>query len=392
MKRTLYFPIAFIMLLNVSGRAEVVFFSWWDSRFANPGLYSDVRGGYSRDARLPDQEDIRDVNSHFSVKTNRELASILVVPPGSDVVGPDSFTARAQTDFGQNHAKTQTIPTGYGESDDREYFDVRHHEMYAESIWADQWTFNGPGLGSATVTLAAGLDVDITSSLCAAGHCSQVVNPIFTRQGLHTWWYRLYGSIRIFDLDVIDRLALPDSDYYDDVPREVGAFEVFQQGSNIAADSFGPLDPYPDVPNSRLAPIRGTGMASFVPVPNHRYAVVGRIHVQSRDGADVNAGHTLSLDHIVLDPGLRLHSVASKDGAHFRILSATRLSATPTNGGQVILSFPTTVGFTYFVEFQNSLESDNWSILESRSGDGSLQNVGDSGGGESPRFYRLRLE
>ena len=158
---------------------------------------------------------------------------------------------------------------------------------------------------------------DITDSPCIAGNCSQVANPIFTRQGLHTWWYRLYGSVRVFDLDVIDNLLQPDSDYFIDVPRQVGAFEIFQQGANIAADSFGPLEPYPDVANSRLAPIHATGTASFVPVAGHRYAVAGTINVQSRDGADVDAGHTLSLEHITLSPGLVLSSAVSTNAAHF---------------------------------------------------------------------------
>ena len=34
-------PIPLIAL----ARAEVVDFSWWDSRYATPGLYSDARGG-----------------------------------------------------------------------------------------------------------------------------------------------------------------------------------------------------------------------------------------------------------------------------------------------------------------------------------------------------------
>lgn len=264
--------------------------------------------------------------------------------------------------------------------------------MYAESFWTDQWTFSGVGLGSATVTLAAGFDVDITSSPCTTGNCGQVANPIFTKQGLHAWWYRLYGAIRVFDLNVIDQLAQPDSDHFIDVPREVGAFEVFQQGSNIAADSFGSLEPYPDVPNARLAPIHATGHASFLPVANHRYAIVGWVHVQSRDGADVNAGHTLSLDHVLLDPGLRLDSVASTQGARFRILSKTRLSVSGNDAGEVVLSFPTTVGSTYSVEFQDGLGSANWSLLASRSGNGSPQNVRDSKKAESARFYRLRVE
>ena len=264
--------------------------------------------------------------------------------------------------------------------------------MYAESIWADQWTFSGVGLGFATVTLAARFDVNITDSPCIAGNCSQVANPIFTRQGLHTWWYRLYGSVRVFDLDVIDNLLQPDSDYFIDVPRQVGAFEIFQQGANIAADSFGPLEPYPDVANSKFAPIHATGTASFVPVAGHRYAVAGTINVQPRDGADVDAGHTLSLEHITLSPGLVLSSAVSTNAAHFKILTATRLSAVRTLTGEVTLSFLSIAGFTYFIDFKNALNTGSWSPLASRPGNDKVQSVSDVNVAESARFYRLRVE
>jgi hypothetical protein len=187
-------------------RADLVFFSWWDARYATPGISSYSAGGYTRDARLPDEEDdIKIVASDSSTKTNSEVAIVRVFPPGSDIVDPNAFTARAQSDFGQNHAATRTIPTGFGESEDKQFFDSRSHEMAAESLWMDQWTFSGTGVGSATVTLSASFDVNITSSPCGPNPCEQVANPIFTRQGLRTWWYRLYGSVRVFDLDIIDR-------------------------------------------------------------------------------------------------------------------------------------------------------------------------------------------
>jgi hypothetical protein len=392
MKTTQLFTLALMMLSIAPARAEFVSFSWWDERYATPGLYSDARGGYSRDAKLPDEPEIHIASNDTSVKTNREVARVLVVPPGSNVVGPDPFNARAQSDFGRNHAETQTFLTGFGETEDKKYSDVRSHAMYAESIWADRWTFSGVGLGTTTVALAANFEASITGSPCSTGNCGQVANPIFDRQGLHTWWYRLYGSVRVFDLDVIDQLVQPDSDYTLDVPREVGAFEVFQQGSNIAADSFGPLEPYPNVLNSRLAPIRASGTASFVPVAGHRYAVAGHIHVQSRDGADVDAGHTLSLDHVLLGPGLRLNSAASSIGAQFKVLSATRLSATRTGEGALILSYPSTTGFTYSVEFRNALSLGDWIPLDSRAGNDKVQTLTDSHGAESARFYRLRVE
>lgn len=187
--------LSLFMASSLPASAEEVYFSWWDSRYALPGLYSAAAGGYSRDARLPDEPEIREIHNDSSTKTNGELARVLVLAPNSDVIGPDPYTARAQTDYGQNHAQTQTFLTGFGETEDRHYFDQRSHSMIAESIWSDQWTFTGVGLGSAAVSLAVSFEVDITGSPCTTGFCGQVGNPLFSRHGLHAWWYRLYGSV-----------------------------------------------------------------------------------------------------------------------------------------------------------------------------------------------------
>jgi hypothetical protein len=218
-----------------------------------------------------------------------------------------------------------------------------------------------------------------------------VANPIFTRQGLRTWWYRLYGSIRVFDLDIIDRLFQADSDYYPDVPRHVAAFEVVQQGANDSQDIFG-LEPYGEILNARLTPIQTNGIASFVPVAGHRYAIVGRIHIQSRQGADVDAGHTLSLDEVHLGPGLRLNSVAVANGAQFKALTGTQLTVIQTSSNELMLSFPGTSGSTYFVEFKNALDASAWTSLATRTGDDNVQNVSDSITGGAARFYRLRVQ
>ena len=396
MKPNRFFPLSLLALTSLPhapARAEIIFFSWWDPHFETPGVFSDVRGGFTRDARLPDEDPIQVVNSDSSTKTNTDVASVRVFPPGSSVVDPDAFTARAQSDFWQNHAETRTIVTGFGESENKEYFDSRTHVMQAESIWSDHWTFSGVGVGSATVSVSANFDVNITSSPCSPGLCEQVDNPIFTRQELKDWWYRIYGSIRVFDLDVIDQLYQVDSDEFIEVPHEVAAFQVFQQGANQTQDFFSPIEPFiGPMPNARLTPIRSSGTASFVPVAGHRYAVAGHIHIQSRNGADVDAAHTLSLDHVLLGPGLRLNSVAINNGAQLKVFDATRLAITQTGGDEVTLAFPSVPGFTYFVEFKNSLDVSDWTQLATRVGDGGVQAVTDSISGRPARFYRLRIQ
>lgn len=394
MKPTRLFQLLLLALAltpRTSVRAEVIDFSWWDPHYRTPGLFSDVRGGYTRDARYPDEPPIQELTTESSTKTNRDVARILVMPPGSVVVDPNSFTARAQSDFGQNHAETRTMTSGFAESDDRQFYDNRNHTMHAESIWADEWTFTGPGVGTAAVTLSVAFDVNINNSPCPG--CGVSVHPDLDRYVFKSWWYRLYGTLHVFDLDVIDKVYQEDSDYYPEVPHEVAGFVVFRQGENSTRDFFSPIDPFFEMmPNSRLNPVQTNGTLSFVPVPGHRYMIAGRMHIQSRDGADVNGFHTFSLDRVILGEGLRLHSVAATNqGAQFNVLDSTRLTLTRT-GGDVTLSFPSATGFTYHVEYKTAFNAPAWTPLTTRAGNGSIQTVNDLNPGGQTRYYRLRVE
>lgn len=383
--------LALVLTPHAPVCAELVFFSWWNPHYRTPGLFSDVRGGYTRDARLPDEPPIQLVVSDAKTKTNSEVARILVLPPGSVVVDPDALTARAQSDFGQNRAETHTFVTGYGESEDRQYYDSRTHEMYAESIWADQWTFTGPGVGTAAVTLSARFDVDISNSPCDG--CGVSPHPALDRYVLKSWWYRLYGTIHVFDLDVIDDLYQEDSDYTEDVPHEVASFVVFRQGESGTRDFFFPIDPFVEmIPNARLNPVHTNGILSFVPEAGHRYMIASRLHIQSRQGADVDGFHTFSLDKVVLSPSMQLHSVAATNhGALFNVITGTSLTITRT-GDDITLSFPSTTGSTYHVEYKTALNAPTWTPLTTRAGNEGTQTVTDSTPGGPARFYRLRVE
>jgi len=394
MKPTRLFQLLLLALAltsHTSVRAEVIDFSWWNPHYATPGLFSDVRGGYSRDARYPDEPPLQVVVNDSSTKTNRDVARILVVPPGSVIVDPNALTARAQSDFGQNHAETRTFTSGFAESNDRQFYDSRSHSMHAESIWADQWTFTGPGVGTAAVTMSVGFDVNVNNSPCPG--CGVSLHPAFDRYVFKAWWYRLYGTLHVFDLDVIDEVYQEDSDYYPEVPHEVAGFVVFRQGENSTRDFFFPIDPFFEMmPNSRLNPVHTNGTISFVPIAGHRYMVAGRIHIQSREGADVDGFHTFSLDKVILGQGLRLQSVAATNhGAQFNVLASTSLTLTRT-GGDVTLSFPSATGFTYHVEYKTAFNASAWTPLTTRAGNDGPQTVSDSNPGGQARFYRLRVE
>ena len=126
--------LALTLTPTASVHAEVIDYSWWDRHYETSGLFTYVAGGYSRSARLPDADPIQVGVNDPSFKTNRDVARILVMPPGSVVVDPNAFTSRAQSDFGKNHAQTRTITSGFAESEDRQFYDGRSHSMIAESI------------------------------------------------------------------------------------------------------------------------------------------------------------------------------------------------------------------------------------------------------------------
>lgn len=354
--------------------------SMWYPAFSTPRLYSEARGQYEREAVLPDQADIDVDIDESSFRTNREVAQVLVVPPGSTVFGTNPHTARAYTDFGQNHAEAYSFFDFEGSSEvGPRYFDRRYSRSFANSYWVDHWTFSGVGGGAAPVTLSIGVDVNIDTA-CADAVCLGVGHPALTRSGFRDWSYAVEGFVAVFDLDLLDQ----------NVPRKVAAFDLDQQGWAGPPDSrvlFGRV-----IPNARLTSIRTNGTLSFVPVAGHRYAAVGFIGLTAESGADLDASHTLSLDRVTLGHGLRLHSVAAtNNGAKFNLVAATRLTIGRA-GDEVALSFPTATGFAYHVEYKTALHDAPWTPLTTRAGNGGTQTVTDSSAGGSGRFYRLRVE
>jgi hypothetical protein len=65
------------------------------------------------------------------------------------------------------------------------------------------------------------------------------------------------------------------------------------------------------------------------------------------------------------------------------------LSMTPSrSGGNLVLTLPTTGGYTYWVTYKDSLKDPNWKLLTTVPGDGSVKTVNDPLN-RTNRFYRL---
>ncbi len=358
--------LVLMLMPHTSARAAG---SMWYPSFATPRLYSEAQAQYEREAVLPDRDDIAIDIDDLSVRTNREAAQVLVVPPGSLVVGTNPHTARAYTDFGQNHAEAYSLfdYEGYSEVGPR-YFDRSFNRSFAHSYWVDHWTFSGVGGGVATVALSVRFEVNITNP-CLDAVCLGVGNPVLTQSGFRDLSYTVEGYVAVFDLDQLVQ----------NVPRKIAAFDIYQNRGT-------------QLPNPGLTPIHTNGTLSFVPATGHRYAAVGFIGLEAESGANLDASHTLSLDQVTLGQGLRLHSVAAtNNGAKFNLIAATRLTISRT-GGAVALSFPTATGFTYHVEYKTLLNDSPWTPLTTQAGNGGTQTVTDSSAGGLARFYRLRIE
>jgi hypothetical protein len=62
------------------------------------------------------------------------------------------------------------------------------------------------------------------------------------------------------------------------------------------------------------------------------------------------------------------------------------------NGNKFYVAIPTTQGRSYVLEFKNSLQDANWTMLPPVPGDGTMKTLTDSSANASQRFYRVRQQ
>lgn len=119
-------PIVLALTLPASVRAEIIDFSWWDTRYETPGLFSSAAGGYSRDARFPDEAPSRwstVVAFHDEPGCHQRVCGASLERRSSARTST-SRRARNATS-GRTTSQTRTLTTGFAESEDRQYFDSR---------------------------------------------------------------------------------------------------------------------------------------------------------------------------------------------------------------------------------------------------------------------------
>jgi uncharacterized repeat protein (TIGR01451 family) len=75
-----------------------------------------------------------------------------------------------------------------------------------------------------------------------------------------------------------------------------------------------------------------------------------------------------------------------------RVLATTRMTGLSYSGGTFTMSFATSSGLTYHVDYKNDLNDLFWTNLTMITGDGLVRTIMDPGPAQPMRFYRLRVD
>jgi uncharacterized repeat protein (TIGR01451 family) len=75
-----------------------------------------------------------------------------------------------------------------------------------------------------------------------------------------------------------------------------------------------------------------------------------------------------------------------------RVLAPTRMTTLNYSSGSFTVSFATSNGLHYYLEYKNDLNDALWTVIADVIGDGSTQMLTDPGPARPMRFYRMRIE
>jgi MYXO-CTERM domain-containing protein len=314
--------IAFLTALLISGSAAAAPLVSYDDLIWYPeigeqaALFSraaglDLRQGTILNNAGDEDVEIYDFDNPIEFTTDASEVSVRALPAGTDTsVDPlDSYSARAQTNFGENHVAVNSSRHYSFTSESGDYFLNHDSAGVADSLWSDVWTFNGAGSVSLEIGWDATFEVD---SICGGQPCGVNLPNGTDSALLGGIFYTYRAGFGVFDLDQLDTIYPNDGDPYE-VPLTISS--VF-----IRYDSY--------LNEQSTDPIAGEEVLTFTPIPGHRYVVAGSIQLQGTNGADVDAFNTLALTRVLLGPGMVLNSEAVEQlGASYNVVSAPEPSA-----------------------------------------------------------------
>ncbi|MGD9602209.1 MAG: hypothetical protein AB7V59_10390 [Gammaproteobacteria bacterium] len=302
-------------------------------------MMSFVSSGFLREAHLDSPEDdILFTSGEFDTTTTTAPIGAFSASSEDSACFPTCpLFARAETHIGTNRAAVTTRTTfrGTGENDGEFFSYLTSSDARATSTWVDHWTFGGTTLASA-VDLT--VSVDAIVSVCPGDDCSDIFGlvhqPGIDDMDVNDYAYKIFANIAVYDLDtIIEVQPEEDSDVTIEVPRQVARLAFEQWGDGGEGEFIEIEDPdggfdedgnplMIEIPNGELDDFSASGTLRFRPEVGHRYATVVEVDLIAQNGVDIDAFNTMTLDQIVLSPGLTLDSFAMNElGANFNIVS-----------------------------------------------------------------------
>jgi hypothetical protein len=254
--------------------------------------------------------------------------SFLSRPPiGSPLPPVENLDAAARTTFFQNKARvdTQRTHSFIGRNDPEEFGYAALHSALAESRWVDTWVADETGIVEIDYSFDAQIllkdiigngDFLVAESNQGPTNFNNDLGIIVDDKD--RWSFGLTATFAVFNLDQL--VLEPESG--DLLPSNVASIRITGSSDPIELED-GELVDSPDaiaLMEEGGISIDEVGTLSFLAIAGQRYRVVGEVRVSSRNGVEVDAYNTFSLDAVRVPPGLGLTSLAvTLDGAELPI-------------------------------------------------------------------------
>jgi hypothetical protein len=261
------------------------------------------------------------------IATDPFFSSLSRPPIGSPLPPVENLDAAARASYFENKARvdTQRTHSFIGRNDPEEFGYAAIHSALAESRWVDTWVADEAGIVELDYSFDAQINLnDILSNgdfLVASsnGGPTNFNNDLgIIVDDKDRWSFNLTATFAIFNLDQL--VLEPESSEL--LPSNVASIRITGSTEPIELED-GELIDSPDaialMDNGGIS-IDEVGTLSFLAIAGQRYRVVGEVRVSSRNGIEVDAYNTFSLDAVRVPPGLDINSLAAlEDGAQLPV-------------------------------------------------------------------------
>lgn len=140
---------------------------------------------------------------------------------------------------------------------------------------------------------------------------------------------------------------------------------------------------FPGVPRDHIARLNPDGSVDSTFNPGAGYANSGDGWVEAI---------ALQTDGRILLGGRFSHVDGERRSNIARLGGSVQMFDPAKDGGTFTTRIATVEGRTYWLEAKTALSDAEWTVIANTAGDGSVQTLTDSAGGDGPRYYRIRAE